>query len=238
MSKKNIYIASGVTLAILIISGGSTAYVKKQSANKKSALLLAQQIQAAEAPQALSLQDSSGINIPLNNTSTPSITPQTSSLKVDNSTNNSANIQGQASTQNQPTPSASAASKLPGPESFGQYEQYKDGKSALFADLVVGTGAEVSASSKVAVYYKGWLTNGQLFDESRTDQTTKQLQPFIFTMGEHNVIPGWEQSIFGMKIGGSRRLVIPPSVGYGPTGQGSIPGNAVLVFDVQLLAAH
>jgi FKBP-type peptidyl-prolyl cis-trans isomerase FkpA len=235
MQKNKIYITSGLIITVLALGGSSFAYAKKQSANK-AAKLRALQGQETSALQPLALQDSSGVNIPLNNTTAPSANTDVNSLRVDSSANTSANIQGQSNNQNQPTPSASAASKLPGPESFGQYEQYKDGKSALFADLIVGTGTEVIASSKVAVYYKGWLTNGQLFDESRTDPATKKLQPFVFTMGERSVIAGWEQSIFGMKVGGSRRLVIPPSVGYGPTGQGSIPGNSVLVFDVQLLA--
>lgn len=125
----------------------------------------------------------------------------------------------------------SSGSSVPGPESFGQYEKYKDDKSALFGDLQIGTGSEAAVGKKVAVYYKGWLTNGQLFDQS-IDKT------FVFTIGAHQVIPGWEQDIIGMKIGGVRRMIIPPTVGYGAKGQGPIPANAVLIFDVQLAAVE
>lgn len=119
------------------------------------------------------------------------------------------------------------------PASFSQYEKYKDSEGAMFADAQVGTGAELKPNMKAAVYYKGWLTNGQMFDQSRTDEKG-QIQPFIFTLGGNQVIKGWEQGLEGMKVGGTRLLIIPPVVGYGATGQGSIPGNAVLVFQVQL----
>lgn len=119
------------------------------------------------------------------------------------------------------------------PSTFGQYEKYKEEKNALFGDIQVGTGAELGANMKAAVYYKGWLTNGQLFDASRPDDKGA-LQPFIFTMGAHQVIPGWEQALAGMKVGGTRLLIVPPAVGYGAAGQGSIPGNSVLIFMVQL----
>ncbi len=132
--------------------------------------------------------------------------------------------------------SSSAGTGIPGPETFGQYEQYKSNEMALFADLKQGTGAEVSAGSKAQVLYKGYFTNGQIFDQSQTDESGK-LVPFVFTVGEHKVITGWEQAIIGMKVGGTRRFVVPPTVGYGETGQGPIPGNAVLIFDVQLLNA-
>ncbi|HUP26566.1 MAG TPA: FKBP-type peptidyl-prolyl cis-trans isomerase [Candidatus Limnocylindrales bacterium] len=120
------------------------------------------------------------------------------------------------------------------PATFGQYDQYKDGDNAMYAEVQAGTGAELKPNMKAAVYYKGWLTNGQLFDASRPDDKG-QLQPFVFELGAHQVISGWEQGLAGMKVGGTRLLIVPPSVGYGTTGQGPIPGNAVLVFQVQLL---
>ncbi len=100
--------------------------------------------------------------------------------------------------------------------------------------MQVGTGTEFGTNMKGAVLYKGWLTNGQMFDMSRTDDKG-QLQPFIFTMGENTVIPGWEQGLAGMKVGGTRLLIVPPAAGYGPSGKDPIPGNSVLVFVVQLL---
>jgi FKBP-type peptidyl-prolyl cis-trans isomerase FkpA len=118
----------------------------------------------------------------------------------------------------------------PGPDKFAQYDQYKDKEGALYGDQIVGTGAAVASGSVVTVNYRGWLTNGKLFDESYTGG-----KPFSFTEGANRVIAGWEQGLFGMKVGGRRRLIVPPSAGYGAAGHDPIPGNAVLVFDVELL---
>lgn len=136
------------------------------------------------------------------------------------------------------TPTAPATS-LPAidPATFGQYDKYKNDDQALFAEIQAGTGAELTADKRAAVLYKGWLTNGQLFDASRPDSSGK-LQAFDFTLGAHQVISGWEQGLAGMKVGGTRLLIVPPSVGYGASGQGPIPGNSVLVFQVQLLAVQ
>jgi FKBP-type peptidyl-prolyl cis-trans isomerase len=82
--------------------------------------------------------------------------------------------------------------------------------------------------------YQGWLTNGQLFDQSRVNEQN-QIEPYVFQLGGGQVIQGWEQGIVGMKEGGKRRLIIPSSLGYGSTGQGPIPANAMLIFDVELL---
>lgn len=123
------------------------------------------------------------------------------------------------------------------PSTFAQYDQYKDKTQALFGEVQAGDGAAVTATSKVSVYYKGWLTNGQLFDQSRTGSDGK-LQPFTFQMGAHQVIPGWEQGLAGMKVGGTRLVIVPPAVGYGNQAQGSIPADSLLVFEVQLLDAQ
>ncbi len=117
----------------------------------------------------------------------------------------------------------------PDTSKFIEYDKYKTATTALFGELITGTGNEVTNGKKVAVHYKGWLTNGKLFDESTQDK------PFVFTLGQKQVIPGWEQGIIGMKVGGIRRIIVPPSVGYGAAGQASIPGNAVLIFDVQVI---
>ncbi len=131
----------------------------------------------------------------------------------------------------------SKAPVTPGPETFGQYDQYQTSEHSLFGDLVKGTGMEVGNGQKVAVYYKGWLTNGSLFDQSKPGKDGK-LEPFMFTIGAHEVIPGWEEGVFGMKVGGTRRVIVPPSVGYGEAGKPPvIPANAVMVFDIQLLDA-
>lgn len=149
-----------------------------------------------------------------------------------------------ATTSNQGSPQVAGAStgttdasKLLDPTTFAQYDKYKDSTTAMYIDLLAGTGATLSSGHEAAVYYKGWLTNGQLFDESRAGSDGK-LQTFAFTLGEHKVISGWEEALDGMKAGGVRLLIIPPSTGYGANGQGSIPPNAVLVFQVQLVSVQ
>ena len=103
-------------------------------------------------------------------------------------------------------------------------------------DLVVGTGAEAGANSAVKVHYTGWLYN-----EAREDSKGAQfdssagLDPLSFTLGQSQVIAGWDQGLVGMKVGGKRRLIIPPSLGYGGTRRGPIPPNATLLFDVELI---
>lgn len=98
-------------------------------------------------------------------------------------------------------------------------------------DLKVGTGEEAKSGKKVSVHYTGWLTDGTKFDSS-VDRGT----PFPFVLGQGRVIPGWEQGVAGMKVGGKRKLTIPPQLGYGERGAGGvIPPNATLVFDVELL---
>lgn len=123
------------------------------------------------------------------------------------------------------------------PSKFKEYEKYKDSPSALFAEVKAGTGAELKSGTKAAAVYKGWLTDGTMFDQSRTG-TDGKIQAFSFTMGAGQVIPGWEQAMAGMKVGGTRLLIVPPAVGYGSQGQGSIPPNSVLVFLVQLVDAQ
>lgn len=94
-----------------------------------------------------------------------------------------------------------------------------------------GEGEEAVSGDTVVVHYTGWLPNGMKFDSSRD-----RAQPFSFVLGEGRVIPGWEEGVAGMKVGGQRRLVIPPHLGYGPIGAGDvIPPDATLVFDVELL---
>lgn len=140
------------------------------------------------------------------------------------------------STQRAPNNSSSNPSRQAAtidPTQFGQYEKYKDDQSALFADIKIGTGAEASSGKKLAVNYQGWLTNGTMFD-----QNVNPDKPFIFTLGAGSVIAGWEQTVGGMKVGGQRLLIIPPSVGYGSTAQKTIPANSVLIFEVSLQAVE
>ena len=123
------------------------------------------------------------------------------------------------------------------PSTFKDYEKYQKESHALFGEIKAGTGAELTANKKGAVVYKGWLTNGQMFDQSRPGSDGK-LQPFIFTLGAGQVVRGWEEGLAGMKVGGSRLIIVPPAVGYGAQGQGGVPPNAVMVFQVDLVAVQ
>lgn len=97
-------------------------------------------------------------------------------------------------------------------------------------DLKVGVGKEAIPGHKVTVHYTGWLTNGQKFDSS-----VDHGQPFTFNLGAGEVIMGWDQGVAGMKEGGTRRLTIPPGMGYGDRAAGTIPPNSTLIFQVDLL---
>jgi FKBP-type peptidyl-prolyl cis-trans isomerase len=96
-------------------------------------------------------------------------------------------------------------------------------------------GTVAKTGDTVAMNYTGRLADGTVFD-SNVDPKFNHVQPFEFTLGAGQVIPGWDKGIVGMKIGEKKTLVIPPADAYGATGQGPIPPNATLTFDVELLA--
>jgi FKBP-type peptidyl-prolyl cis-trans isomerase len=98
-------------------------------------------------------------------------------------------------------------------------------------DIKVGSGATAVPGSVVKVHYTGWLSTGEKFDSS-----LDRGEPFSFPLGAGQVIKGWDEGVAGMKVGGKRQLRIPPELGYGATGAGgTIPPNATLIFDVELL---
>lgn len=99
-----------------------------------------------------------------------------------------------------------------------------------YRDLTVGTGATVAAGSHLYVHYTGWLPNGGSFDSNQDPAT-----PFDFVYGQASVIAAWNHGFTGMKVGGTRQLIVPPSAGYGASGQGPIPPNAILVFNVTVV---
>jgi FKBP-type peptidyl-prolyl cis-trans isomerase FkpA len=103
-----------------------------------------------------------------------------------------------------------------------------------YQDLAKGEGVEATAGRTASLHYTGWLTNGEKFDSSR-----ERNQPFSFTLGAGQVIAGWDEGVAGMKVGGRRKLVIPPGLGYGTAGAPpDIPPGATLVFDVELLGVR
>lgn len=103
-----------------------------------------------------------------------------------------------------------------------------------YVDLVVGNGPQPTSGKPVKVHYTGWLENGTKFDSS-----VDRGEPFVFTVGAGEVIPGWDEGVLTMKVGGKRRLIVPSQLGYGAAGAGGvIPSNATLIFEVELLGAE
>jgi FKBP-type peptidyl-prolyl cis-trans isomerase len=110
--------------------------------------------------------------------------------------------------------------------------------SAAFSqtDVITGTGAIATQGRTIMVSYTGWL-----YDPTRPESKGTQFDSnagFTFPLGVGRVIPGWDQGVVGMRIGGLRRLVIPPNLAYGSQANGQIPGNSTLVFDIMLLAVN
>ncbi|SCZ51580.1 FKBP-type peptidyl-prolyl cis-trans isomerase [Thiohalomonas denitrificans] len=101
-------------------------------------------------------------------------------------------------------------------------------------DLKEGTGETAEAGQQVTVHYTGWLESGDKFDSSKDRD-----DPLVFKLGSGQVIRGWDEGVAGMKVGGVRKLTLPPQLGYGSRGAGGvIPPNATLVFDVELLGVN
>jgi FKBP-type peptidyl-prolyl cis-trans isomerase FkpA len=108
-------------------------------------------------------------------------------------------------------------------------------------NLRVGTGAEAVTGRTIAVEYTGWLYSASAPDNKGTqfDSTFDPgREPFVLVAGSNGVITGFSQGVLGMRVGGLRRVVIPPSLGYGPQANGPIPGNSTLIFEIELLAVQ
>lgn len=128
--------------------------------------------------------------------------------------------------------SSSNGTQLPQPSDFEQYEKYADTEGTLVTDIREGTGAVAAPGDTLLVAYEGWLTDGTRFDGSELDEDGRY-QGFQFTLGAGQVIQGWEEGLVGIKVGGTRRLVVPAPYGYGEQGSGdAVPPNSMLIFDV------
>lgn len=128
-----------------------------------------------------------------------------------------------------PAKAAEAKPVLKPVKGNGKWVKQKSGLK--YKDIMVGQGAEAVAGKTVVVNYKGWLDNGTVFDTSKKPGR----EPFTFTLGNGQVIKGWDQGVAGMKVGGIRELTIPSELGYGSDDQGVIPPNSTLHFTVELL---
>jgi peptidylprolyl isomerase len=144
-----------------------------------------------------------------------------------------ANPSGTAASSGAPTPTLPAQSPTTAPaappEITGQAVTTSTGLQ--YIDIQEGTGASPLTGDRVVVNYTGWLQDGG----AKFDSSLERAEPFSFALGTGGVIPGWDEGVATMKVGGKRRLIIPPELGYGASGQGSIPANATLIFDIDLL---
>jgi len=137
-------------------------------------------------------------------------------------------VLAQSATRKSATPNTNAPSKVTG-------DGVKTPSGLVYWDIRVGNGEVAKEGSHVRVHYTGWLTSGKKFDSS-----VDAGKPFDFTIGNGEVIKGWEEGVAGMRVGGKRQLRIPPDLGYGADGtpDGPIPPNATLIFDVHLLGVE
>ena len=137
-------------------------------------------------------------------------------------------LAAQSPTKKSATPNTSSPTKVTG-------DGVKTSSGLIYWDIRVGNGATAKEASHVRVHYTGWLTTGKKFDSS-----VDAGKPFDFTIGNGEVIKGWEEGVAGMRVGGKRQLRIPPNLGYGAEGTpgGPIPANATLIFDIQLLGVQ
>lgn len=133
-----------------------------------------------------------------------------------------------------PTPIATPITASPSSSPSATITTYKETKTMdglIMQDLVLGTGTEATPGKKITVNYSGTLVDGTKFDSSYDRGV-----PFSFNLGAGEVIKGWDEGFTGMKVGGKRKLTIPPELGYGAQGAGgAIPPNATLIFEVELL---
>ncbi|HVX47748.1 MAG TPA: FKBP-type peptidyl-prolyl cis-trans isomerase [Candidatus Saccharimonadales bacterium] len=219
INKTEIIIGSGVLVAALMIVGGGLWWHAAHSRHTKQLSDNSSNASTTDNPNIALGQDSAGLNV----------SGQASELGQLGNNSGGQSQGGQGSNNN-----AGNSNSGINPASFSQYDKYQSSKDALFGDIQKGTGPQLTAGHGASIYYKVWLTNGALVDQSPLS-SSGQPQPYSFTLGGHQVIPGLEEGVYGMKMGGQRLIIVPPAVGYGSKGQGSVPPGAVMVFQVQLV---
>jgi len=155
------------------------------------------------------------------------------SKKNDAETTTTDNTSGSSAVQSAPPPTASAPSAMKAPGKYGDTTVTPSG--LMYIDTKEGTGPMPKPQQTIVVNYTGMFTDGRKFD-SNVDPMFKHVQPFETPIGVGMVIKGWDEGMMSMKVGGKRRLIVPPDLGYGPNGRPpNIPPNATLIFDVELL---
>lgn len=143
------------------------------------------------------------------------------------------NVTGRLNSQNESTASVVLSDENPYQELSNSLNADGSVSKLIIDDVVLGSGDAVKTGDAVSVHYIGTLQNGQQFDNSYLDS-----EPFEFTVGEGEVIDGWDEGVLGMKQGGQRILVIPAEMAYGDRQMGPIPANSTLVFAIELLAIN
>ena len=210
-----------IAVVVLIGIGGALLYTKSQSPDVPGA--------GDAEPQSTAIADAAP------DESSNAITNAASAEVADNSASTDANAtDANAATSNaidaNATDANAATSNATGAGSTGAQA---DATELKIVDERVGTGPVAQSGDQLSMNYKGTLTNGKVFDQSYGRE------PFNFQLGGGQVIQGWDKGIVGMKVGGKRKLVIPPNLGYGDQGAGAdIPPGATLVFEVELLSVN
>ncbi len=215
MSKKWIIIVSAGAAVLLVAVAASWVVLRPKSSGDVAADI--------------------GSPVALDNNSTPSSISLEDKPKDPNGLSVTSGGSQGLPTQNQPGDSGnnSSSSSDSGKVDLKQFDQYVNETTTRYKDEVTGSGPSADAGKTVIINFRGALTDGQLFEDSYAAG-----KPIQFQIGAHTVIAGLEQGVVGMKVGGKRLIIVPPALGYGKAGKDPIPGNAVMVFEVELVGVQ